>query len=152
MSLQKQIATDFKTHYKAKNEAMFGPIRMLVSAIKQEEVDRQKREQGLSDDEVTGIIRREIKRREDAAQSYEQGGRPELAEKEKKEIEIFRRYLPVQMTEDEIMIVVQKIVAMQPTSEKPDFGKIMGMVMKEVKGKADGNIAAKAVKEFLKKP
>jgi uncharacterized protein YqeY len=135
MSLHQTISSNIKEAMKNKDAEKLLTLRMLNAEILNFAVANNKRDQGLDDQEVITIVSREIKKRKDAIASYEQGGREELAEKERKEISILQTFMPEQIGEDEIKKMVQEIIASGVT----DFGKIMGMAMGKLKGKADGN-------------
>lgn len=141
MTLSKQIDDDFIVAYKDKDEVKSSVLRLLKSAIKNEEIDKK---ESLEDDEAIKIVQREIKQRKDSIEQYEKGGRADLAEKEKNEITILEAYLPAQLTDDEIETIV-KIAA----KEDNDFGKVMGKVMREVAGKADGGRVSQIVRKVL---
>lgn len=117
--------------------------------IKNVEIEKGKRESGLSDEEIIEILMRAVKQRKDSAAQYIDGGRPELAEKEQKEIEIISAYLPEQLTAEEIVGVVKEVISSCGATGSGDMGKVMGQVMAKVKGKADGNLVREMVeKEF----
>lgn len=144
MSLHQTISNNIKEAMKNKDAEKLLTLRMLNAEILNFAVANNKREQGLDDSEVITIVSREIKKRKDAIVSYEQGGREELAEKERKEIAILQTFMPEQMGEEEIRKVVQEIMA----SGVSDFGKIMGLAMGKLKGKADGNEVKKIIEEM----
>jgi len=124
-------------------------LRMLDAMIKNTEIEKLKKEQGLDDNEVQEVISRAIKQRKDAATQYTTGNRPELAEKENKEMEILLEYLPKQMSEEEVRKVVAEIIAKVGATSKADIGKVMGPAMGKLKGLADGNLVKKIVEEKL---
>ena len=107
------------------------------------------KESALSDDEIIETISSEIKKRKEAAFEYEKGNRSELADKEKKEAEILKKYLPEQLSEEEIRKLVQDAIQKTGAKEQKDMGKVMGVLMPQVKGKADGGLVSKIVKELL---
>lgn len=148
-NLQDQIKKDLITSLKAKEENKVSVLRMLQSAIKNKEIELKKRE-GLSDEEIEPMVASEIKKRNDSIESYKEGGRDELVAKEEKEIEILKSYMPKQMSEDEVRKIVEKAIADTKASGAADFGKVMGKVMSDVRGKTDGNVVSKIVKEKLK--
>jgi len=124
-------------------------LRMLDSMIKNSEIEKKKREDGLSDEEIIEVAFRAIKQRRDSISQYEAGGRKDLAEKEKKEIEILSAYLPEQMSEEAVRAEVKKIISDLGVSTKSETGKVMGAAMARLKGKADGNLVKKIVEEEL---
>src|SRR5690606_6499442 len=108
MSLKNRITEDMKNAMRAKEAERLGTIRMLLAAMKQKEVDERVE---LDDALIVGIVDKLIKQRKDAAQQYEAGGRPELAEKEKSEIVVLEAYLPQRLSADEVAAAVKAIVA-----------------------------------------
>lgn len=151
-TLSEQINEDLKTAMRAKQVEKISTLRMLISAIRNKEISLRAGEKvALEDDKIIEVIKSEIKKRKDSAEAYEQGGRSELAEKEKTEIEILNKYLPEQMSEEEVERIAAATIAEFGEVTMKDFGKIMGEVMKKAKGKADGNMASAAVKKILGK-
>jgi len=150
MSLKQQIIDDLKSAMKAGDAEKRDTLRMLDSMIKNTEIEKMKRESGLDDSEVQEVVTRAIKQRKDAIAQYESGGRPELAEKEKKEIDILSAYMPEQLSEDEVRKIITETASEINASAKADTGKLMGAVMPKVKGKADGQLVKKIVEEILK--
>jgi uncharacterized protein len=151
MTLKEQIILDLKTAMKAGDAVRRDTLRLIDSAIKNVEIEKNKREVGLTEEEILEVIARAVKQRQDSIRQFEAGGRPDLAEKEKIELEIILPYLPAQLSQAEIEAVVTEILA---TSENPtlaDLGKIMGQAMAQLKGKADGNLVREAVKRQLEK-
>lgn len=125
-------------------------LRMLDAAIKNTEIEKLKKEEGLNDEEVMEAISRGIKQRRDSITQYETGGRKDLADKENKEIEVLAIYLPEQMSEDKIREVVKETINKIGATGKAEIGKVMGPIMGKLKGKADGNTVRKIVEEELK--
>lgn len=149
MALKQKIFEDLKAAMKAGETEKRDVLRMLDSMIKNTEIDKMKKDEGLSDEEVLEVMARAVKQRKDSAAQYESGGRPELAEKEKKEIEILMAYMPEQMGEEAVREVVKAIIAQVGATSKADIGKVMGPVMGKLKGQADGNLVKKIVEESL---
>ena len=149
MSLKQTIFEDLKVAMKAGETEKRDVLRMLDSMIKNVEIEKMKRETGLSDEESMEVISRAVKQRKDAVTQYEEGGRPELAEKELKEIEILMAYMPAQLSEDAVRAIVAEVIAAAGTTSKADIGKVMGPVMGRLKGQADGNLVKKIVEESL---
>ncbi|MBU2028298.1 GatB/YqeY domain-containing protein [Patescibacteria group bacterium] len=150
MSLKQKINADLLTAMKAGDTLKRDVLRMLDAMIKNTEIEKLKKEEGLDDSEVQAVISRAVKQRKDAVVQYIAGNRPELAEKENKEIEILLEYLPKQMSEEEVQKVVAEIIAQVGATSKADIGKVMGPVMGKLKGLADGNLVKKIVEEKLK--
>lgn len=149
MSLKQKIADDLKNAMKAGDSAKRDTLRMVDSMVKNAEIEKMKKEDGLSDEEILEVISRAVKQRKDSLAQYESGGRADLAEKEKKEIEILMEYLPKQMGEDEIRAIVKEVIAGAGVSGKAEIGKIMGPLMGRLKGQADGSLVKKIAEEEL---
>lgn len=147
MSLKEQLMADFKEALKAHDEIAKNTINLARAAVKQYEVDHREE---LDDAGVIAILTKQVKMRRDALADFEKAGRTDLFEAYNKEIEILTKYLPKQLTEDEIMSIVKEVASqMGIEGGKENMGKLMGVVMGKVKGKADGNEVRKAVMEFL---
>jgi len=150
MGLKQKIIDDLKQAMKSGDATKRDTLRMLDSMVKNTEIEKKKREEGLMDEEIQEVISRAVKQRKDAISQYESGGRPELAEKEKKEVKILMAYMPVQMSEDEIRKNVKDTLEEMGISSKSEIGRAMGAAMGKLKGKADGNLVKKIVEEELK--
>lgn len=147
MTLFERLYEDMKTAMKAHDEVRLSVIRMAISACKNLKIEKYGQGgQDLSDEEVLQVLTKQIKQRRDAAQSYTDASRPELADKEHHEAKIIGEYLPAQMSEDEIRAVVLRVKEASGASE---MGKLMAPLMQELKGKADGAVVQKIVKEVL---
>ena len=105
---------------------------------------------GLSDDEVISVVLGEIKKRKESIVQYENGGRKDLADKETAELAIIKKYAPEEMPEEELRAIIKKKIGETGEAATKDFGKIMGPVMAEVKGRADGNAVKRIIEEELK--
>lgn len=147
MGLKEQIPEDLKNALRNKSTLELSVLRMLQSAIKNKEIDKKKEE--LTDEDVIGVVGTEIKKRRDAAREFEKVNRPDAAEQEKAEIEILMKYMPEQMSEDEIRAAVKNAVQETQAESMKDIGKVMKVLMPQVKGKADGSAVNKIVKEEL---
>ena len=123
---------------------------MLQSSIKNRQIDKQKKE--LSDEEVIEVVAAEVKKRKEAASEFEKVNRQEAADREKAEIEILMKYMPAQMSEDEIRAEVVKAVAQSGAEGLKDLGKVMKIIIPVLKGKADGTVINRIVREELEKP
>lgn len=146
--IKEQLEIDFKEALKAKNESVVSVLRMLRASSMNKAIELMKKDKGLNEEETIATIRTEVKKLKDAVVDYEKGGRADLAESAKNEIEIMKKYLPPEMGEDEVRAVVIRIVAANPGGE---MGRVMGEAMKELKGKADGSIVRKVLQEELVK-
>ncbi len=144
--LESQIKDDYKTALKSKEKLIVSVLRMLIADIKNVAIEKKDE---LNDEEITQAITKAVKQRKDAIASFKEGGRAELADKEEKEIEILQKYLPEQLSEDEIAKVADEVIKSTGASSAADFGKVMGAVMSKLKGQADGQVVNKVVKEKL---
>ena len=164
--LKQQVKADIMEAQKNGNELIVGTLRMaLASVISKEKEKRYKiskekpeateealiKESELTDEEIIDTIFSEIKKRKDAIILYEKGNRPELADKEKKEIEILQKYLPEQLSAEELKKLVQDSVAKTGAKEIKDMGAVMKELNPQIKGKADSGEVSKIVKEMLTK-
>jgi uncharacterized protein len=148
--LHQQIEAELKSALKSGEKEKTGILRFLISAIKNYQIESKlKGEEYLSDEAIIAVIRRQVKQRKDSIAEYEKGGRPELADKEKVEMEILENYLPSQAGEEKIREVVKAKISELGISDKTGFGKLMGAVMAELKGQADGDAVKKVVEEEL---
>lgn len=144
--LKEQIDSDLKEAQKEKNAIVMGTLRMLKARIKNEEIAKQKE---FDDQQVTDIIFSEVKRRKDSFDAYTQGNREDLAAKEQEEIQILHKYLPEQMSEEDVKQEAVKVVS-ENNFTAADFGKAMGILNARLKGKAQGSVISKILKEVLK--
>ncbi|HOF42253.1 MAG TPA: GatB/YqeY domain-containing protein [Candidatus Moranbacteria bacterium] len=151
MNLKEKITQDLKDALKSGDSFKRDTLRLLDSAIKNAEIEKKKREEGLSDEEILEVVSRAVKQRNDSIEQFEKGGRPELAEKEKAELEILKAYLPEQLSEEEIRSIVKEIIAGTDEVKPQDMGRIMGQAMGKMKGRADGNLVRKVVNEEIAK-
>jgi uncharacterized protein YqeY len=121
-------------------------LRMVKTSIKNTEISKG---HALSDEEIIDVLAKEVKQRQESADSFHAASRLELAEKEEAEIEILKQYLPEQLSEEAIAKLVDEAVVTTSASSAADMGKVMGALMPKVKGKADGNLVSKLVREKL---
>lgn len=150
MSLTQNIIDDRKKALLAKDEFLLSVLKLLVSEINNKKIEFFGAEGGeLSDDQVTVILQKEVKKRDEAAALYRQGGRVELAEKEEKEKALLSKYLPQQMDVAELVKIISKVVGKTGAKGPADFGKVMSQVMALIKGRTDGKIVAEEVKRQL---
>lgn len=124
-------------------------LRNFKAVILNEEVATGTRDQGLADEAIEKLLAREIKKRGESAELYDQAGRPELSENERKEAEVLSAYLPAQLSEDEIKKVVADKIAELGVSGPQAMGQVIGAVKKDVGNSADGALVAKLVREAL---
>lgn len=141
--MRERILEDLKAMMKAQDKEQLSVIRMVKGAIQNEELNK-KRE--LSDEEVIDVISKQIKTRKESIQEFLKGNRSDLVEKTEKEIVILEKYMPEQLTEAEIIKIVNDAVAQVKPTAMSDMGKIMAIVTPKVKGKADMSFVSKLVK------
>ena len=144
--LQEKLTQDLKEAMKAGNADKVSVLRMLSASLKNQEIAKGK-DAVLTDEEVMQVLLREAKKRKESVEAFQKGGRPELAEKEKTELNLLEIYLPKQMSREEVVLVVEKVLA--GLSDKSNQGLVMKAVMAELKGKADGKMISELVKEKL---
>ncbi len=163
MNLKDTINEDIKSAIKGGLNDKTSTLRFLNSVIKNKELEKRNRlsKEGrplaeleklseLIDEEVINVIFGEIKKRKESIAQYEKGGRKDLAKKEAAELEILKKYVPEEMPEEELRPIIEKKIAEIDGATMKDFGKIMGSVMAEVKGRVEGGIAKKIIEEELK--
>ncbi len=144
--MKQKILNDLKNAMKNQNKELLSVIRMVKGAIQMEEI---KVKHELSDDEVIGIIAREIKTRKESIKEFEKGNRTDLIEQTKKEIDILNRYMPEQMSEEEINATIDSVFAKVNPTKPSDMGAIMKEITPLVKGKADMSLVSSKIKEKL---
>jgi len=146
MGLKAQLLQDMKEAMRAKDKVRLSTIRMINSLIKNAEIEKRGE---LTDDEIIQLLMKYAKQRKEAIEMYEKGGRQDLVEKEKAELAVVESYLPKQMSEEEIRELVKEVIEATGASSPKDIGKVMQHVMPKVKGRADGSVVNKIVREML---
>lgn len=149
MALKEQINNDLKAALLGGNRFDGEVLRGLKAVILNEEVAKGLRDIGLDDNGIQQIIVREVKKRNDSAKIYEDAGRPELVENELMELKVLSKYLPKQLSEDEIKLVINQIIDGFGGKESCQMGQVIGAVKKELGNSADGSVIAKLVKDSL---
>ncbi len=148
MSVIQTLQHDQLQARKEKNQTALGTIQMLLSQIKNEEINLMKRD-GLTDEEIFSVLRRFIKQQKDAILDFQKAGRDELTRAAEAEITLVSRYLPQHMSESEVEIIVKKVIDETQATSQKDFGRVMGLVVKQVAGRADGVLMQSVVKRLL---
>ena len=149
MAIKEKLMADFKEAMKAHDEIAKNTISFARAAIKQYEVDHREE---LDDDGIAAILSKQVKMRKDALADFEKTGRIDLIDSYKSEIEILKRYLPEQLSDEKIREIIEGIASESGIEGgMQNMGKLMGPVMAKVKGLADGNRVKQLVQEFLKK-
>ncbi len=146
MSLKETLNNDIKTAMKAKDKETLAVLRMIKTAVQAAEID--KKEELNAEEELT-ILAREAKQRRESLAEFVKAGRDELVAKTEAEIEIVERYLPKQLSVEEVKEVITTVAEKIGATTQKEFGKLMGAVMQELKGKADGNVIKEQVKAHL---
>jgi uncharacterized protein YqeY len=147
--LYQKIQDEVIVALKAKEELKASTLRYLISAIKNRIIELRPLNKELDDSEVISLISKQIKQRKESIVEFEKGGRKDLADKEAAEMKLLEAYLPQQMTEDEIRALVDSAVAESGAKMASDMGKVMAILVPKTKGKADGALVSKLVKEKL---
>jgi len=150
-SLKEKILSDLKDALKSGDNFRRDVLRLLSGAIKNVEIEKKKRDEGLNDQEVVEVVKKSVKQRKDSVEQYENGGRQDLADKEKKEIEILLVYLPAQVSEDKVREEIKKVIVETGATSQKDFGKVMGIAMKRLQNQADGDVVKKIVEQEISK-
>src|SRR5216117_3987606 len=149
MKIQERIDSDLKESMHAKNASKVGVLRMLKSALTYAAIAKSGSEAELSDADAVQVIRKQVKQRQDSIESFEKGGRAELAAKEKEELSILQSYLPQAMGADEIAKVVREAIAEVGATSKAQMGVVMKALQGKVGGRADGKTLSAEVQKQL---
>jgi len=164
--LKEKINQDLKDALKEKKELEASVLRLINAAVLNKEKEKRfkvskekpdisaeelKVESQLTDEEVIEVISSEAKKRKESVESFEKGERKDLAEKEKKELEVLQRYLPEQLSEEELKALTKEAADKVGAKDIKDMGKVMAELMPKVKGRAEGGLVSKVVKELLEK-
>lgn len=144
--MREKLLSDLVQAMKEKNKEVLGVLRMVKGAMQLEEITK-KRE--LNDEEVIAVIAKQIKTRKESVVEFEKAGRSELIEATNSEISILEKYMPEQMSEEEINKVIDEVFELVKPESARDMGKVMGTITPRVKGKADMSLVSKLIKERL---
>jgi len=149
MKIQERIDSDLKESMRAKNASKVGVLRMLKSALTYAAIAKSGSEAELSDVEAAQVIRKQAKQRQDSIESFEKGGRAELAAKEKEELSILNAYLPQAMSADELAALIRETIAEVGATSKAQMGAVMKALQTRVAGRADGKTLSQEVQKQL---
>ncbi|HSH40203.1 MAG TPA: GatB/YqeY domain-containing protein [Chthoniobacterales bacterium] len=149
MTISERIDTDLKDAMRAKDAGKLGVLRMLKSAMKYAAIERSGAEGRLDDAEAMQVIRKQVKQRQDSIESFEKGGRAELATKEKEELALLSAYLPQQMSGDELAAAVREAIAEVGATSRAQMGAVMKMLQAKLAGRADGKTLSQEVQRQL---
>ncbi|MCX7795794.1 MAG: GatB/YqeY domain-containing protein [bacterium] len=148
--LLEKINKDYIEAKKSRDTLRESVLNLLKSNIKYKEIEAKSKGKTLEDNDIIDLIKQEIKKRKESIELYKQGGRQELVEKESAELEILQEYLPEQLSEEEIKTTLERIIGNVGAVSIKDFGKVMKEAMKDLKGKADGEVIRKIAENLLK--
>ena len=146
MSLNEKILADLKAAMFARDQLRVGTIRFLIADMKNFKIEKQRE---LTDEDIATLLERQVKRHRESIEGFEKGNRTEMAEKEKKELEILQTYLPEQMSAEDIGKEVDLALASSGASSITDMGRVMSMISAKLKGKADMGLVSDLVKAKL---
>ncbi len=140
------IEEDLRNSLKEKNEVATSTLRLLISEIKNARIAKGN---DLTDEEITSVIQKNAKKHKESIEAFEKANRDELVNKEKSELEVLKKYLPEQITPQEVERIVDEVISQTGASVIADMGKVMGGVMGKLKGQADGNLVSEIVAKKL---
>ena len=149
MTLQQRVDSDLKEAMRAKDATKLGVLRMLKSGLKYAAIAKSGAEAELSDAETVQVIRKQAKQRQDSIESFEKGGRAELAEKEKEELAILNTYLPQGMSSEELATAVRETITELGATSRAQMGAVMKALQAKVGGRADGKTLSSEVARQL---
>ena len=146
MSLEERLVEEMKQTMKSNDKLRLSTIRMIRSGVKNKEIELRKK---LEDEEIERVIQVMVRKGEESVEQFQAGGRTDLVEKEKKEIEILKSFLPQPLGQEEILKIIDQSIQETQASSPKDIGKVMKSVMPKIGGKADGKLINQLVKERL---
>jgi uncharacterized protein YqeY len=146
VSLKTKLNNDLRRALKERDKCRSSVIRLLLSAIHNAEIARR---DSLEDSDILGVIAKEIRQRKESIEAFKQGNRLDLVAQEKAELAILETYLPEQMSHDEIVTLANKVINEVGAQDRRDMGRVMGKLVLQLKGKADGKIISEIVTELL---
>ena len=149
MSLQKQIDEDLKDAMRAKNAGRLSVLRLLKAALKNAAIEKVGADGELTDPDAVAVIRRQVKQRQDSIESFEKGGRADLAQKEKAEIAVLSNYLPQAMNAEELQRIVGETIVEVGATSRAQMGAVMKALQSKVAGRADGKTLSTEVARQL---
>ncbi len=146
MGLEERLIEEMKQAMKSNDKLRLSAIRMIRSALKNKEIELRKK---LEDEEAAKVIQAMVRKSEESVEQFQAGGRTDLVDKEKKEIEIMKSFLPQPLSQEEILKIIDQSIQETQASSMKDIGKVMKLVMPKIGGKADGKLINQLVKERL---
>ena len=148
MSLLQQLTADMVSAMKKRDKETLNVVRMLKAAVQNEQIELG---HDLNNDEEVAVMAREYKQRKESLAEFEKADRDDLIEQTKKELAIVEKYMPQQLSKDDVEKIVSEVIATLGADSMKNFGQVMGAVMPKVKGRADGKLVNQVVKEQLNK-
>jgi uncharacterized protein YqeY len=145
MSILERIDSDLKLVMKSSEKIRVSTLRMVKASLKNLEIEKGE----LSDDDVIGVLSTQAKQRRESISEFEKGGRQDLADQEREELAVILSYLPEQLSEEELTGIIQETIRETGASSLKDMGRLMKSLMPRVKGRADGKLVSRKVKELL---
>ena len=149
MTIAERIDSDLKDAMRAKDAGKLTVLRMLKSALKNAAIEKGGATAELDDAEATQVIRKQVKQRHDSIESFESGGRPELAAKEKEELTVLNAYLPQAMNADELVTAVREVITETGATSRAQMGAVMKALQTKLAGRADGKTLSQEVQRQL---
>ncbi|MEX0905546.1 MAG: GatB/YqeY domain-containing protein [Balneolaceae bacterium] len=150
MSIKEKILNDLKTAMKAREADRLRVLRSMKAKILEKEIsERTGGEADITDEQVVEVLMKAAKQRKESIEQFETGGRQDLAEKEENELKVIESYLPEMLSEEEVREAAREQIEKTGASTMADMGKVMGALMEQLKGKADGSVVSRVVKEEL---
>jgi len=145
--LEERIFNDYKIAMKSKDNLRSSTLSFLRAELINVAIAKKKKQ--LDDLEVISVIKKQVKAREDSIEQFKKGGRADLAEKETKELEILKSYLPPELTEEEIKKIIEEVISLTQASSLKDMGQVMKQVTEKIAGRADGKLVSDLVRKRL---
>ncbi len=149
MALKEKIGDDLKAAMKSGDKLRLETLRTVRAALMEKEIERRGTGKPMTPEDELGVLTGAAKKRRESIELFQKGGRADLVEQETKELAIIQEYLPKQMSAEEVAATVRTIIAQAGATGPGDFGKVMPLVMKELKGKADGKLVQETVRKTL---
>ena len=146
MSLEEKLVEEMKQAMKSNDKLRLSTIRMIRSALKNKEIELRKK---LEDEDIVKVVQVMVRKGEESVEQFQAGGRMDLVEKEKREIEILKSFLPQPLSQEEILKIIDQSIQETQASSPKDIGKVMKSVIPKIGGKADGKLINQLVKEKL---
>jgi uncharacterized protein len=150
MTTQEKIDADLRAAMRSRDADRLSVLRLVKSALTNAAIEKHGSAGGLGDADAAAVIRKQVKQRQDSIESFEKGGRPELAAKERKEIEYLSEYLPKPLSDDEILLLVKEAIAETGATSKAQMGAVMRIATERAAGRVDGKTLSQAVQKELR--